>query len=111
MLSGVPQGSCLGPLLFIAYVNDIDSIIGTSYSTLKYADDMKIYRGFSHYNALSESVLLQQDLNQLSKWSKLWKLNFTIPKCSSLYFGSHNAQYHYMLDDQPIAQKKRMKKI
>ena len=111
MLSGVPQGSCLGPLLFIAYVNDIDSIISTGCSILKYADDMKIYRGFSHHNALSESVLLQQDLNQLSKWSKLWKLNFNVPKCSSLHFGSQNAQYHYILDDLPIAQKKNEKDL
>ena len=109
ILSGVPQGSCLGPLLFIAYVNDIDSIIGTGCSILKYADVMKIYRGFSHHNALSESALLQQDLNQLSKWSKLWKLNFNVPKCSSLHFGSQNAQYHYMLDDQPIAKKNNEK--
>ena len=42
MTSGVPQCTCLGPLLFIAFVNNIDDCLAFS-SILKYADDVKIY--------------------------------------------------------------------
>ena len=50
MISGVPQGSCLGPLLFLAYVNDIDKCIHHS-KILKYADDIKVYFKISKANS------------------------------------------------------------
>jgi len=64
MISVVPQGSCLVPLLFISYVNDIDDCI-TSSKILKYADDLKFYAEFSSSNKQQAYRSLQSDLYSL----------------------------------------------
>ena len=61
---GVPQGSHLGPLIFILTINDVDSVIKDSSISI-YADDKKIYRCIS---SLNDSLLLQLDLNRFSTW-------------------------------------------
>ena len=65
VLSGVPQGSVLGPILFIIFINDIaDSI---KHSTIKcFADDSRVSREISNQN---DACLLQEDLNRIMKWS------------------------------------------
>ena len=70
--SGVPQGSELGPLLFILYVNDITD--GVQSTSEKFADDSKLYRIIQNP---CDTDTLQQDLNYISNWSKLWLLNFS----------------------------------
>ena len=74
--SGVPQGSILGPLLFLFYVNDIPDIVS---STAKmFADDTKVYRKIS---SKADCDSLQSDLNELAAWSKRWLLEFNAEKC------------------------------
>ena len=74
--SGVPQGSIIGPLLFVLYINDICDVC-TSFMKL-YADDAKLYRNIkSRQGVLS----LQNDLNALFLCSKIWRMNFNISKC------------------------------
>ena len=75
--SGVPQGSILGPLLFIIYVSDPSSIINNSH-ILGCADDAKCYK---HIVTQSDQQLLQNDLNSLLYWSKLVDLSFNPNKC------------------------------
>ena len=60
--SGVPQGSVLGPVLFLIFINDIDE--GLVSHILKFADDTTII------NTVSNKVLLQNDLNSLTSWSQ-----------------------------------------
>ena len=68
--SGVPQGSVLGPLLFILYVNDVVSVI--KHSTLKmFADDLILYR---EVVSIEDCQKLQQDLTQVYEWSLSWLL-------------------------------------
>ena len=71
--SGVPQGSILGPLLFILYVNDISD--GYSSTVSSFADDVKIFRKIK---STSDSDVLQNDLKLLEIWAKRWKMYFNV---------------------------------
>lgn len=78
--SGTPQGTILGPLLFLLYINDITECIS---STVKlYADDTKIYREIS--DPITDCRILQDDLNNLSEWARKWQLRFNADKCESM---------------------------
>ena len=66
--SGVPQGSVLGPVLFLIFINDLDSHLVTS--LLKFADDSKL---FSKVNNDSDRDVIQQDLHSLVEWSDKWQ--------------------------------------
>ena len=69
--SGVPQGSVLGPVLFLLYINDINGNIKSSIRL--FADDSIIYRKLS---SKSDHEMLQTDLNQLQTWSDKWNLMY-----------------------------------
>ena len=88
--SGVPQGSVLGPLLFIAYISDLPSII-TSSSKI-FADDTKLYRKIESIN---DSEQLQQDLDSLSEWCITWGMVFNTSKCVVMHYGKDNHNYLY----------------
>ena len=83
--SGVPQGSVLGPLLFISYINDIDASVLSN--VLKFADDTKLYREVS---SCDDATMLQADLNNVFDWSQLWQMPFNVSKCKIMHIGSKN---------------------
>ena len=70
VVSGVPQGSILGPLLFIIYVNDLPSL-ASSADILMFADDTKC---LNQYNTPLDSLHLQCDIDLISNWSNEWNL-------------------------------------
>lgn len=77
--SGTPQGTILGPLLFLLYINDITECVS---STIKlYADDTEIYREL--VDPFIDTQLLQADLNNLNEWACKWQLRFNADKCES----------------------------
>ena len=82
--SGVPQGSVLGPLLFLLYVNDIPTSISfsTSYNYL-FADDTKFMEAVDQF---SLSTHIQQDLDSLHTWCSEWKLSLNSKKCAAMRF-------------------------
>ena len=75
MTSGVPQGSVLGLLFFLIYINDLDNGIVSKIS--KFADDTKLYHSSRNPE---EVLLLQEDLNRLVDWANTWQMNFNIDK-------------------------------
>jgi len=94
MVSGVPQGSILGPVLFLIYVNDITSSIQHS-QLLMYADNTKCYK---HLSSATDQILLQEDINTIFNWSKSSQLNFNISKCTHLSFKSKSTSAYYLSD-------------
>ena len=83
VLSGIPQGTVLGPVLFVVYINDLlDNI---SSNGLMFADDTKIFRQVA---SSEDSKRLQQDLDRLEKWSDTWQLHFNTDKCHVLTLGN-----------------------
>ena len=88
VLSGVPQGSVLGPVLFLIYVNSIASQLKCSHKI--FADDLKIYSCVEHESPQDLGTLtsqaVQNDINVLQKTSLSWGLHINIQKCAVLHF-------------------------
>jgi ribonuclease P/MRP protein subunit RPP40 len=90
--SGISQGSVLGPILFIIYINDLpDAIQNVAFL---FADDTKMFSGIS---GGEDHNTLQQDLNRLTSWSATWQLQFNIDKCKVVHYGRNNPQYPYKM--------------
>jgi len=76
VLSGVPQGTVLGPLLFLVYINDMPQEVRSSIAL--FADDAYLYRSIV---SPEDSVQLQSDLNKLVEWEEKWSMQFHSDKC------------------------------
>jgi hypothetical protein len=80
VLSGVPQGTVIGPLLFLLFINDITDDIEHSQLRL-FADDCLIYRKI---HSEDDKHALQQDLDKLMSWSQTWQMSFNVAKCYTM---------------------------
>jgi ribonucleases P/MRP protein subunit RPP40 len=99
--SGVPQGSVLGPVLFLIYINDLDSELLSW--VLKFADDTKLY---GRANSEIDRRRIQMDLNKLETWSKDWQMSFNIEKCKVMHIGKQNPTQKYYLNGQALSNVK-----
>ena len=76
MVSGVPQGTVLGPLLFLVYINDLPDNLQ---STVRlFADDCVLYKKIT---SVQDTQALQKDLETLSSWEHRWQMSFNPEKC------------------------------
>lgn len=83
---GVPQGSILGPLLFLIYINDICEVVHNCRLYI-YADDCSLFLPVGYQeDPLLSTRLLQEDLNRIFEWSNTWKLNFKAEKSNEVVF-------------------------
>ena len=104
--SGIPQGSVLGPILFVIFINDLpESVTSEAYL---FADDTKIFRIIKNEEDRGE---LQKDLNKLNQWSDDWLLKFHPQKCKYMTIGKNNDKVSYTLKDQDLQKVKEEKDI
>ena len=81
VLSGVPQGSILGPLLFVLFINDLPDCVSSETKIALYADDTKIWRNIVNYD---DHEALQKDISSLLAWANANKMKFHPTKCKIL---------------------------
>ena len=96
VLSGVPQGSVLGQVLFLIFIND-----GLEKSGLLFADDCVLYRNI---HSLQDCLILQEDLTSLVQWEADWQMKFNVAKCHSMRVTQHHKQilFDYSLHNQTL---------
>jgi hypothetical protein len=100
--SGVPQGTVLGPLLFLIYINDLPDVVKHSAVRL-FADDSLLHRKIKTDR---DQVLLQQDLDSLAKWESMWQMAFNPSKCNTIHIQNgkrkHPRLFDYILHGQKL---------
>ena len=97
VLSGVPQGSVLGPILFVIYINDIDDSV--NYNILKFADGTKIYKAIYSEEDICK---VQTDLCNLIAWSEDWQMLFNADKCKVMHMGYNNRYFDYLMSGSKL---------
>ena len=96
VLSGVPQGSVLGPILFLVYSLYIDDLEeGVTGNILKFADDNKLFRKTKE---IGDKQKIQDDIDKLVRWSEKWQMLFNVGKCKCLHTGPGNTGKNYEME-------------
>jgi hypothetical protein len=96
--SGVPQGTVLGPLLFLCHINDLPESVN---STVRlFADDCLLYRAI---HSMQDHIALQEDLKKLEGWAKEWGMRFNARKCYTMQTKT-NSSFLYQLDGHILQQ-------
>lgn len=96
--SGVPQGSVLGPLLFLIYINDLPTHVSSKMCL--FADDCVLYRKIIHH---SDIMTTQKDLNSINEWCRTWRMELNINKCKSMRISRTNVMSPtYLLNNTPL---------
>ena len=95
--SGVPQGSVLGPCLFIYFINDLPEVIKCLSKI--FADDTKAYKSIL---SVSDSEILQTSINKMVEWTDKWLIKFNSDKCKILHLGKNNPKYKYYIKQGEI---------
>ena len=104
VLSGIPQGSVLGPLLFKLFINDLPDCIKSFIKI--FADDLKIIANSA------DTDTIENDLKNLEKWEKKWLLEFNIDKCKVLHLNFNgNQNLNYLLNGVEMKKSEQEKDL
>ena len=96
--SGVPQGSVLGPLLFVIFINDLPEVCIAICKL--YADDTKLMSSVKRQEDMDN---LQKDLDSLVDWSSKWQMSFNLDKCVVMHLGANNECREYHMGSHVLA--------
>jgi len=99
VLSGVPQGSVLGPLLFVIFINDICNSVCDNISIKLFVDDVKLYIAFCDTSSPKQ---LQTAIDSIIKWSNACQLTVSPTKCAVLSIGKRITMYDYTINSTVI---------
>ena len=99
VLSGVPQGSVLGPILFLIYINDLDGATESIDVMRKFADDTKLGHTVSSAKDREE---LQRTLKKLGEWATRWGMSFNVKKCKVMHVGHNNQKFPYTMNGEQL---------
>ena len=104
--SGVPQGSVLGPLLFLTHINDLPEVVQSNCRL--FADDCLLYRAIK---SREDQLKLQQDLDRLQAWAREWGMQFNASKCEVLRSSTSRTpkQCFYTIDNQVLSEVENAK--
>ena len=108
VVSSVVQGSCLGPCLFVIFINDIDLAVDTVGFIVKFADDSKAGRVV---DSVEDREAFQTMLNKLETWSQDWQLLFNRGKCKVMHFGKDNPKQEYTMGGVALESGKQEKDL
>ena len=99
VISGVLQGTVLGPMLFLLYINDIADNVDSQMRL--FADDIIVHREIC---SPEDHRILEQDLNKLHTWARVWQMDFNITKCAvvSVTTKKKPFRHDYLMDGQQI---------
>ena len=99
VISGVPQGSVLGPLCFIVFIDDLDLAAEEVMLVEKFADDTKIAQSVT---SPAEIDTMQQCIDNLEKWSDTWGMSFNLDKCKVMHVGQTNPKNNYTMSGKQL---------
>ena len=108
VLSGIPQGSVLGPVLFIIYINDLVECCGHNSRILLYADDSKIY---SYVKSREDCKNLQEDIDKIVSWFNRNLMKLNTAKCKVVSYGRETIEYGYKIGNLVIERVEHMKDL
>ena len=97
VLSGVPQGSVIGPVLFIIFINDMPDVVCSLIQL--FADDAKVFAEIQDENHHDS---LQKDLVALQEWAEIWQLAFNAKKCKVMHLGKNNPKLSYSMGSERL---------
>ena len=101
--SGIAQGTLLGPLLFILFINDLSSQLVSPLSRIElYADDSKLYADCS---SVEKCIDFYEDILNVEDWCNQWQLKVNTNKCDILHVGKNNLKFPYRLRDTVVPEK------
>ena len=90
--SGIPQGSVVGPTLFLIYINDLPDVVHNFVKL--FADDAKLY---AVVNTVDDAKTVQDDLSRIDNWSDIWQIRFNYKKCNRMHLGKEQQFSTYFM--------------